>query len=68
VSDFRRKKSAECRQSLLMKAEKKVDSLLLAEAQQALQDSLARLRPFKPNQPPPIPAIDSLTVKPLFDQ
>lgn len=67
VNDFSEKKKATCRQNLLEKAERMVDSLLLAEAQQTLQDSLSRRRPFKPNQPPSIPAIDSLTVKPLFD-
>jgi hypothetical protein len=66
VDDFRRKKKEECRKSLLSKAEKKVDSLLLAEAQQLLQDSLGRLRPFRPGQPPVVPPIDSLAVEPLF--
>jgi len=67
VMEYKNKRHLECWQNLMVKAEKKVDSLLLAEAQQALQDSLSRLRPFKPNQPPPVPAIDSLAVKPLFD-
>lgn len=68
VEEFRKKKSEECRQSLLSRAEKKVDSLLLAEAQQVLQDSLGRLRPFRPGQPPAVPPIDSAAVKPLFRQ
>lgn len=67
LEEYTKKRKEECWQGLLAKAEKKVDSLLLAEAQQALQDSLSRLRPFKPLQPPPVPAIDSLSVKPLFD-
>ncbi len=66
VADFRKKKSLECRQSLLAKAEHAVDSLLLAEAQQSLQDSLSKLRPFRPAQPPAIPAIDSNGIKPIF--
>ncbi len=68
LDDFRKKKIETCRQSLLAKAEKQVDSLLLAEAQEALQDSLSRLKPFRPAQPPPVPPIDSLKVKPIFDK
>ena len=68
VEDFKKKKKAECRQSLLSKAEKIVDSLLLAEAQQSLQDSLGRLRPFRPLQPPAVLPIDSSAVAPLFRQ
>jgi len=67
VTAFKAKKSAECLESLLETAERKVDSLLLAEAQNALNDSLSRLRPWRPFQPPPIQPIDSLTVKPIFD-
>lgn len=68
TSVFRAKKSAECREKLFMAAEKMVDSLLLAEAQQELRDSLSRMRPGRPMQPVPVPPIDSLTVKPLFDR
>jgi hypothetical protein len=67
VEDFRKKKIESCRQSLLAKAEKQVDSLLLAEAQQSLQDSLSRLKPFRPIQPPPVLPIDSLKIQPFFD-
>lgn len=67
VTAFKAKKSAECLESLLETAERKVDSLLLAEAQNALNDSLSRLRPWRPFQPAPIQPIDSLTVKPIFD-
>lgn len=66
VEEYKKKKREECRENLLAKAEKKVDSLLLAEAQLSLQDSLSKLRPFKPLQPPAIPAIDSSAVQPLF--
>lgn len=66
VSEFREKKKQECRLALLQKAEKTVDSLLLAEARQALQDSLGRMRPFRPTQPPDVPAIDSSGIAPLF--
>lgn len=66
VSDFIAKKRAECREALLQKAEETVDSLLLAEAQSALNDSLARMRPGRPFQPPAIPPIDSLQIKPIF--
>lgn len=67
VTAFKEKKRAECRESLLLKAEKTVDSLLLTEAQQALNDSLSRLRPGRPFQPAPVPPIDSLSVKPIFE-
>jgi hypothetical protein len=68
VQDYRVKKSAECRASLLSEAEQIVDSLLLTEAQATLRDSLNRLRPAKPAEPIPIPPIDSLAVKPIFDR
>ena len=67
VEDFKKKKIKTCHQSLLAKAEKQVDSLLLAEAQASLQDSLSRLKPFRPQQPPTVLPIDSLKVKPIFD-
>jgi len=67
VYDFHQKKSVECREILLREAEHIVDSLLLHEATDAMSDSLGRLRPFRPVQPPPIPPIDSLRVHPLFD-
>ena len=67
VQDFKSKKAIECRESLLESAEKTVDSLLLAEAQNALNDSLSRLRPGRPFQPPAVLPIDSLKVKPIFD-
>ena len=67
VRDFRKKKSLECRDLLLREAEEIVDSLLLTEATEAMSDSLARLRPGRPVQPPPIPPIDSMSVRPLFD-
>lgn len=65
---FRIKKSAECQESLLSKAERLADSLLLAEAKQQLEDSLMRTRPFRPAKPATIPPIDSLQVKPIFPQ
>jgi hypothetical protein len=68
VEDFRKKRIEACRQSLLAKAESAVDSLLLAEAQESLQDSLARLKPFRPVQPPAVLPIDSLKIKPIFDK
>jgi len=67
VDAFKTKKSAECMEALLQTAEHTVDSLLLTDAQNALNDSLARLRPGRPFQPAAIPPIDSLTVKPIFD-
>lgn len=66
VAEYRKKRQADCLRNLLVKAEQTVDSILLAEAKQALEDSLMRFRPFRPTQPPPIPAIDSLNVAPLF--
>ena len=66
VQAYSTKRLQECRQNLFLKAEHMVDSLLLAEAQGELQDSLRRLRPFRPTEPPPVPAIDSLKVAPLY--
>ena len=66
VSDFRKKESLKCRVALLRDAESIVDSLLLEEAKAALGDSLAALRPFKPAKPALIPAIDSLSIAPIF--
>ncbi|MEY3239831.1 MAG: hypothetical protein RIR11_1269 [Bacteroidota bacterium] len=67
VAEFSKKKRQECRSSLINEASKVVDSLLLAEAQTDLRDSLNRVRPFKPVEPPPVPPIDSLEVKPIFN-
>lgn len=66
VAEFVKKKKEECRISLLDQAEKIVDSLLLAEAQLQLRDSLNRARPFKPVEPVPVPPIDSAEIKPIF--
>jgi hypothetical protein len=66
VSDFRKKESLKCRTALLRDAESIVDSLLLEEARAGLGDSLAALRPFKPPKPALIPAIDSLSIAPIF--
>jgi len=68
VTAFRLKQLADCRAALRRDAEHRVDSLLLAEAKGSLEDSLARLRPFKPAQPPAVLPIDSLSVKPIFDR
>lgn len=64
--DFRRKKLAECEEGLLLKAEKIVDSLLLHEALDAVNDSLMRLRPYRPVQPPTLDPIDSAGIAPIF--
>lgn len=66
VSIFRKKRIQECRATLIGQAEHIVDSLLLAEARQSLSDSLTRQRPGKPLQPLPVPAIDTLAIKPIF--
>ena len=66
IAEFVKKKKEECRKGLLEEAETVVDSLLLTEAQLQLRDSLNRARPFKPIEPPPVPPIDSLEVKPIF--
>lgn len=68
VADFRKKETAKCRVDLLAEAGQIVDSLLLYEALSEVQDSLKQLRPFKPLPPIVIPPIDSLAVKPIFDQ
>ncbi|MDO8969109.1 MAG: hypothetical protein Q7U74_00380 [Saprospiraceae bacterium] len=67
VSAFKRKKNLECQETLLQTAEQIVDSLLLTDAQSALNDSLTRLRPGRPFLPPAIPPIDSLKVAPIFE-
>lgn len=67
VAAFTKKKSEECREALLETAEEQVDSLLLMEAQNALNDSLARARPGRPFQPPAVPPIDSLKIQPIFN-
>ena len=67
VQAFREKHLADCHAALRRDAEHRVDSLLLAEAKGSLEDSLARLRPFKPVAPPPVLPIDSLSVRPIFD-
>jgi hypothetical protein len=66
VHDFRKKRNTECRDALLLDAEHIVDSMLLAEAQTALRDSLSRGKPGKPTQPPAVLPIDSLLVQPIF--
>ena len=67
VLAFRLKHLTECRTALLRDAEKRVDSLLLLEATGTMSDSLTRLKPAKPSQPPALVPIDSLSVRPLFD-
>ncbi len=67
LTAFIEKEVAECRETLLQTAESTVDSLLLLEAQNALNDSLARLRPGRPFQPAAIPPIDSLSVQPILN-
>jgi hypothetical protein len=68
VADFEKKEKAKCREALLEEAEQIVDSLLLYEALAEVQDSLKQLRPFKPLPPIAIPPIDSLRIKPIFEQ
>lgn len=68
VGEFRAKRLAECEARLLARAEKMADSLLIQEAINALNDSLARSRPGRPDRPPAVPPLDSTPVKPLFDQ
>ena len=67
VNAFSAQKKAACKEALYEQAERIVDSLILLEAQQALLDSLARLRPNRPYQPPAVPPIDSLSIKPIFE-
>lgn len=67
VQAFRVKQLNECRAALFSDAEKRVDSLLLAEAKGLLTDSLTRLKPSKPAPPPLVAPIDSLSVQPIFD-
>ncbi len=67
VAEFRKKEREKCRQTLLVEAGKAVDSLLLYEALDEVNDSLARLRPFRPVKPVNIPPIDTSAVKPIFD-
>lgn len=66
VEEFRGKQRIACRTALYEKAGRMADSILIAEARQEIQDSLARLRPFRPSQPPDVPPVDSARVAPLF--
>ena len=68
VEAFREKENSKCREALLSDAEHIVDSLLLAEALTEVSDSLSRTRPVRPYKPKPVLPIDSLAVKPLFEQ
>ena len=68
VAEFRKKTIAECQANLLASAEKMADSLLLYEALNEVNDSLKRMRPFRPLPPGQIAPIDSGAVKPIFDQ
>lgn len=68
VTDFREKQWAKCRESLLREAERMADSLILADAQAALRDSLLRQRPSKPLPPAALPPIDSAPVRPIFNR
>lgn len=67
VEEFRKKEIAKCRAELVTEAGRLVDSLLLHEALEEVQDSLHRLRPLKPIVPHAIPPIDSLHIQPIFD-
>jgi|GEM_PF-1628889 len=66
VAEFREKQRVACRMALYEKAGRMADSILIAEAKQEVQDSLGRLRPFRPSQPPDVPPVDSARVAPLF--
>lgn len=66
VAEFREKQRMACRLSLYEKAGRMADSILIAEAKQEIQDSLGRLRPFRPSQPPDVPPVDTARVAPLF--
>jgi len=68
VADFQKKETAKCRADLLVEAGHIVDSLLLHEAMSEVQDSLKQRRPFKPLRPAVILPIDSLKIKPVFEQ
>lgn len=68
LAEFVKKEKETCRAGLLAQAEKTVDSLLLAEAQLQLRDSLNRMRPGAPVIPPAVPPIDTLEVKPIFQK
>lgn len=66
VNDFIVKEEARCHTELLARAEKIVDSILLAEAQLQIRDSLLQGKPYAPAQPPAVPPLDTLEVKPIF--
>lgn len=67
VADFRKKEAVRCRETLWTEAEKIVDSLLLYEALEEVNDSLKRLRPFRPVAPGVLVPVDSVFVKPIFE-
>lgn len=66
VQEFREKQLVACRAAVYEKAGRMADSILIAEAKQEVQDSLGRLRPFRPSQPPDVPPVDTARVAPLF--
>lgn len=66
VSEYEMNELKLCRENLLERAGHMVDSMLLAEAQAAIRDSLFLSKPGRPALPPEIPPVDSTPVAPLF--
>ncbi|HFB99168.1 MAG TPA: hypothetical protein ENJ53_00045 [Phaeodactylibacter sp.] len=58
----------QCKKDAIAIAEKKVDSILLAEAKWIHIDTITKpAKPIKPTLPAIVPPKDSTAVKPLFD-
>lgn len=58
----------QCKKDAIVIAEKKVDSILLAEAKLMTIDTITKpIKPTKPDSPIIVPPKDSTAVKPLFD-
>ena len=65
----RREKLSECKKNALVIAEKKVDSILLAEAKLMISDTIDKPAiPTKPNTPEILIPKDSSPIEPLFEE
>ena len=68
LEDRRKKKMGDCRKDALVISEKKVDSILMADAKLNIIDTIKPGIPTKPETPEILLPKDSTPVKPLFDK
>lgn len=69
LADKRRDKLTKCKNEAILIAEKRVDSLLLAEAKMMQIDTTNKpIKPIKPLPPIVNPPKDSAAVQPLFEE